>query len=85
MAGAVYGEDPITLGSLGNWLVLLPDENPANPPPRINRGQVQQSRELGHAHRGTRLTVLLVVHWLNDSDAITTLRSFCKGHRRSRR
>lgn len=39
MAGAVYGEDPITLGSLGNWLVLLPDENPANPPPRINRGQ----------------------------------------------
>jgi hypothetical protein len=41
MAGAVYGEDPITLGSLGNWLVLLPDENPANPPPRINRGQVQ--------------------------------------------
>lgn len=42
MALAIYQDKPTSLGSLGNWLVHMPNENPINPPPRINRSQVSK-------------------------------------------
>eukprot|EP01087_Luapelamoeba_hula_P023302 TRINITY_DN8547_c0_g1_i2.p1 TRINITY_DN8547_c0_g1~~TRINITY_DN8547_c0_g1_i2.p1 ORF type:complete len:800 (-),score=189.59 TRINITY_DN8547_c0_g1_i2:79-2478(-) len=39
LAGCIYENTPVSLGSIGNWLVSLPDDNPISPPQRINRGQ----------------------------------------------
>jgi len=40
LASAIYEEKPLPLGSIGNWLVHLPEESDFFPPLRINRGQV---------------------------------------------
>jgi len=38
LAQAIYANNPISLAELSNWLVHLPEEDPNDPPLRINRG-----------------------------------------------
>lgn len=40
MAKAIYGGEPITLATIGNWLIHLPYESASSPPVRFNHRQV---------------------------------------------
>ena len=47
LARAIYDDTPVSLSSIGNWLVHLIDESPSSPPIRIDRGQVKKRRDGG--------------------------------------